>query len=194
MDLLAFLQFRYATGSQAEILFRTKTKDDEYERTDEQGREVRSTGRQIRQGLRIQLQHRVHRGLRLRSRVEWVRAKAAGEICCSGGLLIFQDLRWQVLRDLRIDSRVTFFDSSDYASRVYQFENDLLYVMTNSMLNGTGSRFYILFKADLWNKTEVWFKYGQTIYQSEQEIGTGLNRIRGNMRSSVSIQVRVRLG
>ncbi|MFN1835313.1 ComEA family DNA-binding protein [Balneola sp. MJW-20] len=192
-DVLGALEHRFGSGSRAEILFRSKVKGDEYKAEDDRGLGQIWRGRQFRQSTRFQIQHQLGGKLRMRTRLEWVRSRPAGEDHIYKGILLFQDIRWHVLGWLRADTRFTVFGSPDYSSRLYQFENDLLYVMTNTMLNDQGKRFYLLLKADAGENLELWFKYGVTVYDGLRVLGSGPEQIRGNRRSSVGLQLRVKV-
>jgi hypothetical protein len=84
------------------------------------------------------------------------------------------------------------FETEGYDSRVYQFENDLLYVLSNTMLFDQGQRMYILFNYEPTNWLELWMKLSTTIYEDRRTISSGLNEIQGDRRSDFGIQARVR--
>jgi len=89
---------------------------------------------------------------------------------------------------LRITLRYAFFDTDDYDSRIYSYENDLLYAFSIPAFHYQGARMYALFRYTLDN-FDLRFKYAATRYTNRTEIGSGLNRIRGNRHSEVKGQI-----
>ncbi|MDZ7692649.1 MAG: hypothetical protein U5K69_16225 [Balneolaceae bacterium] len=59
-----------------------------------------------------------------------------------------------------VDARITMFETDNYQARVYQFENDLLYVFSNSVLYNQGQRLYLLVNYEPFDVMEVWAKFG----------------------------------
>ena len=126
----------------------------------------------------------------MRSRGEIVlRKKAGGE--AQVGYLLYQDLRLRIGNSLKVDTRMTLFDTESYHSRVYQFENDLLYVFGSQPLFNTGQRMYVLLNYEPFKFLELWAKFGITVYEDTRLIGTGLNQVEGDKRSEVGFQARI---
>jgi hypothetical protein len=134
----------------------------------------------------------VNSNVRLRTRGELVRSQQAGE----GeelGYLLYQDLRLVFNDRIRLDTRLTMFETESFATRVYQFENDLLYVFSSQSLFNKGQRMYVLLNYDPVHFLELWAKFGITVYEDEQTIGSGLNTIIGDTRSEIGVQARIKL-
>ena len=90
---------------------------------------------------------------------------------------------------LRITLRYAFFDTDDYNSRVYSYENDMLYAFSIPAFYEQGSRLYVLLKYTLGKHFDLRFKYAATHYTNRTEISSGLNLIRGNRYSEAKIQM-----
>ena len=56
--------------------------------------------------------------------------------------------------------RYAVFRTDDYDSRIYTWENDLLYTFSIPALYGSGSRFYIMAAWKITGRAELRFKYG----------------------------------
>lgn len=188
-DWLGLVEVNLNQDLQFYLQGRSEVEDDEYEIADQYGRTQRKLGSAYRTSLRAQLEYQVNSDIRLRTRGELVRSRQAGE---SGekGYLIYQDLRYQPNSKWTFDTRVTMFETDSYGSRVYQFENDLLYVFSNTVLYDQGQRLYLLANYEPFEFLEIWAKMGLTVFENRQVIGSGLREIRGNKRSEVSVQVR----
>jgi len=189
-DMLALIEGNITRTLNAYILIRSEIKDDEYITQSEFGREERLLGKEKRSSIRIQTEYIPNRKIRLRSRAEFVRYEGAGEESESG-FLIYQDLRLQLSRKLQIDTRVTIFDTDSFNTRVYQFENDLLYVLSNVVLSDKGDRLYTVLKYEATEYLQFWFKYSVTTVEDAQTLSSGLGEIQGNKRSFLGIQARI---
>ena len=121
--------------------------------------------------------------------MEWVRF-INDELEPENGYLLFQDIRVNATEKLLLDTRFTLFDTDSFNARVYQFENDLRYVLTNTSLNNAGQRWYLVAKYDLSDQLEISAKFSRTTFEDTQVVSSGLNRIEGNKRSFVGIQIR----
>lgn len=173
------------------LQIRGETKENEYEATDELGRLRRELGNTRRSSIRGHIKYWVNENVRLRSRGEWVRNRQAGAKA-ERGYLLYQDVRLVLGKKLTLDSRITVFDTESYASRVYQFENDLLYVFASQPLFNRGQRMYLLVNYEPFSFLEIWAKVGITKYEDQQVIGSGLNEIQGDTRSEVGFQARIK--
>ena len=150
--------------------------------------DVRS-GEEARANVRFDISHTINRKVRLRNRVETVRYTAFGEE--EYGWLIYQDLRWIPTSKIRIDMRYTLFDTESFDSRIYQYENDLLYTFSNPVLNGEGQRTYVLVKYSPFEFMDIWLKWGTFIYENVFTVGSGNDEVRGNSRNRIGAQVRL---
>ncbi len=171
-------------------LIRFRQREQEFSTTDDFGRENRLLDDTKRTGARFQVSYQVHQNVRLRTRVDFTRARPVASNP-SFGHLIFQDIRYTPLQNLTIDARVTMFDTENFESRVFQFENDLLYVLSNTVLFDQGQRMYIVANYRIKQWLQFWVKAGTTLFENRNTIGSGLQEIQGNRRSDLGIQARV---
>jgi hypothetical protein len=81
----------------------------------------------------------------------------------SKGMLLLQDLNYRFRKiPLNIWIRYCIFRTDDWNSRLYTYENDLLYTFSIPALSGNGTRSYIMLKWDIKDFAEIRFKYGMT--------------------------------
>lgn len=189
-DWLALAEIELNPELDFYIQLRSETKEDEYEDFDPYGRQIQRLGTSRRSSIRGQFAYWVNPTTRFRSRGEIVRNKSADD-SYEYGYIVYQDLRLIMESKLTIDTRLSMFHTQGFNSRVYQFENDLLYVMSSQMLSGIGQRAYIVAAYKPLDYLQIWAKYGLTVYENEQIIGSGLNQIKGNKRSDIGLQVRL---
>lgn len=81
----------------------------------------------------------------------------------SRGMLMLQDINYTFRKfPVTIWLRFCLFDTDDYDSRIYTYENDLLYSFSIPAFSGEGGRTYLMAKWKLNNIAEMRIKYGIT--------------------------------
>ena len=191
-EWLGVLDFDSRSGFSATVLGSYQTNGIDENTIDLWGRDIRFKGAQNRLRLRGQIEVSPEPHLRFRSRAEWVRYTAA-TINRSEGFLLYQDVRWHPFKTIRLDFRYCFFDTDDYNSRVYAFENDMLNVFHIPSFYGRGQRIYLLMKWSASKHIAIWGKLGLTRYIDRQTIGSGLNLINGNKKEDLGLMMRLTL-
>ncbi|MFN3595649.1 MAG: helix-hairpin-helix domain-containing protein [Rubricoccaceae bacterium] len=96
-----------------------------------------------RQSLRAQAEWDASGALRLRTRIEGVRATRGAEPYATGSLLL-QDARYRIHPALRLDARLALFATEGFDARLYTYEQDLTGVFAVPALHGRGTRAYVL--------------------------------------------------
>jgi competence ComEA-like helix-hairpin-helix protein len=130
--------------------------------------------------------------LRYRSRLEWVRTMStAGEH--ENGFALMQDVRWSPVHWLRLDARITLFETGSFSSRLYFFEQDVLYSMSLPALYGTGSRSYLLARFRPVRHIELWARIAVIRYDDRPAVGSGHDQTAGNSRTTFSGVLRIDL-
>lgn len=108
---------------------------------------------------RITLKYSPYENLSLGNRIEYKILPSS----CINGILIFQDLKVMFSAiPLTIWMRYCIFNTGNWDSRIYTYENDLLYGFSIPALSGKGSRAYIMGKIKINQNTELRIKYGIT--------------------------------
>lgn len=93
---------------------------------------------------------------------------------------------------LAVTLQGTYFHTDDYDSRVYAYEKGLLYTFYTPSFYGRGFRFSAHLRYDFRDWLMLIAKFGQTLYQDRKEIGSGNDLIRGNKKSDLQVQVRLK--
>jgi len=107
------------------------------------------------------------------------------------GYCLAQDILYDIGK-LKITSRFAYFMTDDYHNRQYMYEHDLLYAYSFPSYNGHGFRLYALFKFTPVHGIDVWLKAAHYHYFYIDEVGTGLLSIRGNKKTEIKCQVRIK--
>ncbi|NOX18666.1 MAG: helix-hairpin-helix domain-containing protein [Chlorobi bacterium] len=147
---------------------------------------------QLKQSIRIDLNFEPSNFLYSKTRIEYLYLlkDQIGER--ENGFLIYQDLRYRATRALSFYGRIIFFSTDSYASRLYEFENDLTGIMNNPALFGNGVRVYLLARYKIWDQFGISFKYAETYKPNETEISSALQQIEGNIDNKISLQIDLR--
>ncbi len=169
------------------IQWRQKTKEENGERTKEMKTNV--LVEKMRTQLRVQFNHKLSRAFELRQRLEWSFFDEPTNK--SRGFLVWQDVLWKPSNyPLSISSRLAFFDTNDYSSAIYGFENDLIYNFTVLPYYGRGQRFYFNVSYKIYKKILLEMRIAQTRLAGTTGFSSGLNEIEGNRRTDVKCQLR----
>lgn len=143
-----------------------------------------------RKNLRLNFSHRATSQIRLRSRIELTEYKRGNEPT-SRGFMAYQDVIWKVKNlPIRLAARYALFDTDNFDSRMYAYENDVLYFFSIPAYSGRGTRAYLLLKYDVNRNLDIWLRWAQTYFTDRQTVGSGLEEIQGNTRTEVKCQLR----
>lgn len=146
-----------------------------------------------KQSFRLNLVYNPIRYLILKNRVELdlFRSMDSNK---STGFLIYQDIIYHNEKSpLLLNLRYALFDTDSYNERIYAYESDILYSFSVPSYYYTGSRFYLMLKYDVSRSLDIWVRYAHSYYSNKNSIGSGLDKIQGNTKSELKLQVIVKL-
>lgn len=146
----------------------------------------------IKQRVRIHFSRQFKTKVRIQTRFEKVFLNSFPYQDSKNGINIYQDLSWYISKKLTLQIRFSAFETNDYDSRIYEYENDLPNVFSNYPLYGRGSKWYIMVTFKPVPKIKLWLKYHRIIFDGVNAIGSGLTQINGNMRQDIHIQLEIR--
>ena len=187
-DFLA--QLTYVPNKQLEIYTRFRIETKQTNQPDN----ITSTNYLVhipRQNWRTQISYRINADFSVKSRVEvlWYDKKGSNK---ENGFLTYFDIGYKpVQKRYAANMRLQYFETDDYNSRVYAYENDVLYYFSIPVFYNKGYRYYLNLNADISKKLSVWLKWSQTIYNGQQTIGSGLDEIRGSHKSEIRLLFRL---
>lgn len=102
-----------------------------------------------------------------RNRVELVHYREAPGIHQSGFLCFMEAFYKPPLRPFVLNMRLQYFEVDNYNSRVYAYEQDLLYQFSIPAFYGTGYKFYLNGRYKLNKSLSFWLRYGILWQQDE---------------------------
>ncbi len=139
--------------------------------------------------LRSEFSFQINRALRLKSRIELLYLTKSEMRNREKGLLLFQDFQYKLKSKLTLYGRIIFFQTDSFASRIYEFENDLIGVMKNQPLWGSGIKWYLLIRYSPFRNFNISAKYSELYKPNETFLGSGYNLIEGNLDDKLSLQI-----
>jgi len=133
------------------------------------------------------LDYSLSRSFRFRSRVQLLSLRnAAKETGFSASL---DGIYKPFGSSFSASSRVQVFETSGYDSRLYGFENDVLYSHSIPAVFGRGVRYYVIAQCRLLRKLSAGLRWARTIYRGQEDVGSGLDMIRGKRKTEIKMQL-----
>ncbi len=145
---------------------------------------------QVKQNLRFQFSRESTAGLSLKSRVEicWLKKEAGKE----EGFLGYLEASGKAGQKLRLNSRLQYYETGGYDSRIYAYERDVLYAFSIPANFEKGLRYYINVSYEIFSQLSCWVRIGQTLKRDKHNLGSGLDEIKGNKKTDLRIQLLYR--
>lgn len=108
------------------------------------------------------------------------------------GWMLYQDVFYKptFLSQIHSNIRIARFITDSYDTRLYAYENDVLYASSFPAYHEKGWRAYLNLRYRVSRNWDIWGRYAMTYLPSAESFGTGLNFISGNKRSEIKLQVR----
>jgi len=144
------------------------------------------------QDWRLDVSYPFSSNIQFRNRAELVKYQK-GSPAAEYGLMLYHDILYKP-KTSRVSGncRLAWFHTASYDSRIYSFENDVLYSYTILPLQHTGFRTYLNAQYSFKKGPDLWFRYSAYLYRGEKTVGSGLDEIQGNKKSEVRLQMRYR--
>jgi hypothetical protein len=186
-DFLA--QLTYTPNKQVEIYTRFRNETRQANQTDNTT-VTNYLVNQPKQNWRTQISYKINPAIALRNRVEIVWYDKNGGIPENGFLTFFDVIYKPLMKPFSGVLRLQYFETGGYNSRLYAYENDVLYSYSIPAFYDKGYRYYMTLNYDMSKKISLWIRWAQTIYRDRNSIGSGLDEIPGNRKTEVKLQVR----
>jgi len=146
----------------------------------------------VKQSLRVQIKQCFSTKVRFQTRFEKVVLNFYPFQISKNGINFYQDIYWQILKPVTLRIRFSTFNTYDYDSRIYEYENDLPNVFSNYALYGKGRKWYIMMTLKPVPYIKLWVKYRRIVFDGVNSIGSGRTAINGNMRQDIHLQLEYR--
>lgn len=154
---------------------------------------MRSIIQPVKQNWRIQVNYSPHKNWTMRSRVELVEYNQSEK-----GFLGYTDLFYSSSKGrFSTNMRVQYFETDGYNSRIYAFENDLLYNYTIPSFYNKGFHSYVNCKLPIKESYQankninltIWIKIAQTVENYSKTTVPSVTSSHGVSRTEVKVQL-----
>jgi hypothetical protein len=135
--------------------------------------------------LRFNYSHELNDQFSLKSRIEmsWYSKRISEK-----GVLICQDLVFMPPeKSFSMNGRLAYFHTDGYNSRLYAYENDVLYSFSIPALYGKGIRTYMNFQKNISNSLTFWLKLASTYKFTQSD---GEQDIDSSSKTEIRVQLR----
>ena len=182
-----FAQVTYKPNKQFEIYtrYRNETKADNFNPDGEHFYQVIN---RPRQNWRTQFTFKATQAVTLRSRYEAVWFDKRSDYPSQGFQMYFDVLYKPMMGKLSGNVRMQVFQTNDYDSRLYTYENDVLYSYSIPVIYGKGYRYYLNLNYDVNKKLGFWARWATTVFKDRETVGSGYDLINGNKRTELKLQ------
>ncbi|NND93274.1 MAG: hypothetical protein HKN45_00295 [Flavobacteriales bacterium] len=140
---------------------------------------------------RLNTRFTITEGLSLRSRIELTDFEREGNATTSYGMLMYQDIIFRP-KDFPLDLSIRYalFDTQSFDSRLYAYEQDVLYFYSIPAYSGRGARYYAVARVKVLKDLDFYVKWAQWSYNDREVISSGLTEIQGSKRTDLRMQIR----
>ena len=184
------VQLSYSPGYQLDMFIRYRYKNKHKDFTPDDGEKV--TLPYIQQKWKYQLNYSPINELMLKTTVDYVRNGHQNKEV-SQGILLGQSIGYRFHKiPLQLDAGGAWFSTDDYASRISMYEKGLLYSFSIPSFYGKGERFTFNARYEWGKHIILQAKYALTHYRDREVISSGLEEIKGSMKSDLYMQVRLK--
>lgn len=182
------LHTTYTPGKNFEIYFRYKSesKSINYNHKDSVLNPVIP---QTKQDFRTQFSYKLNKAYTFRGRAEMLWYDKRRDDTEKGFLIHVDVLYSALMKPYGGNIRLQYFETDGYNSRIYAYENDVLYSFSIPVFYGKGYRYYINMNYNFNKNITIWAKIAQYVYPNVKSIGSSLDIIHGNHKFEAKLQL-----
>ncbi|MDZ7377065.1 MAG: hypothetical protein ONB13_10630, partial [candidate division KSB1 bacterium] len=191
-DALLQAEYRLMKHVKLTTQYRFEQKDHQISKTQQILPKVEHRGR-------TQLEVQIDNHVTLRGRLEkkWVAYRNLGPMSLNyaqkfNGLLLYQDILIRFRDNLHLATRLGWFDTDSYESRLYQFEHDVVGILTNQMLYGIGTRHYMRLLWEPYEFLHISAKLASTQYNPQTSTNSKSAKNTSESEIFMNFQIEIR--
>lgn len=147
----------------------------------------------VQYNYRYNLSAQITPDIKIKSRLEYTHVDKANNPD-ENGVAFAQDIIFKKMKlPFTFTCRYAIFDTRSYDTRVYIYENDVLYGYSVPALYYKGQRAYFLINWDVTRNFEIWIRVARTVYDNQTVLQQGsLNQIDANHKTELKLQARLK--
>lgn len=181
-------QLTWKPSKKLEMYGRVRHREKQYN-TDYEVNDIDYVSTRYQTNYRFNVTYKISDEWRFRNRVEYMVFKFEEQN--ETGYLIYQDIMYNPMSSpFSFNFRYALFESQSYDSRIYAYENDVLYFFSIPAYYNRGSRTYLTARYSWGKHIDIWLRWSQWYYNDQDVILSGLNEINGNTKTELRAQVR----
>ncbi|NNE25642.1 MAG: helix-hairpin-helix domain-containing protein [Saprospiraceae bacterium] len=143
---------------------------------------------QVRHRLRWHFNTNVNKQLELRTRIEVSRFD--NPLVTEWGYMVYQDIIFRSINSpLSFTTRFALFDTDGFDSRIFAFENSILYEFTIPSYFDQGFRYYVNLRYNVNYNFTAELRYSRTHNINRDDFSSGNELIDGDTKSEIKAQV-----
>lgn len=143
----------------------------------------------VKENYRVELYRKIRQHYHFQLRAELVNYQKG--LSKSYGLLLYQDFNYAPMpAKLSGNIRLAYFNTSSYNSRIYAYEDDVLFGASSVNYSGKGFRSFVNLRWKIQKGLDCWMRYAILLYHNGSTIGSGLDEIEGRKKPEIKLQLR----
>jgi hypothetical protein len=144
----------------------------------------------VQTNYRFNVKYRVTKSVTLSNRVEYVTLDKFRS-GLEKGFMIYQDLSYKPVKSrMTFTLRYVMFDTDSYDTRIYAYENDVLYAYSIPSYYYRGSKYYLMVHYSIVRGIDCWVRIGRTDYNNQETVGSDLDEINAPHKTELKAQLR----
>jgi hypothetical protein len=185
-DYLMQLNHRPSRGTDMYIRFKNEEKQVEYKTADAP---LGALSPYRRTSLRFHVTNKISKYIELRTRADGVMTTSPKG--SETGYLLYQDISWKSKNyPIQCTARYAIFNTDSYDTRLYSYENDILYSYSVPPYYYKGSRWYLNVRWRPLKYLTAEAHIGQLYIDNKPFIGSGPDQLPSNTRTEIRGQLR----
>ncbi|MEO5968102.1 MAG: hypothetical protein ABIP68_08380 [Ferruginibacter sp.] len=143
---------------------------------------------QTNKNIRLHFWYKINSSFSFASRAE-ISGYQKYSLLPEDGFMLFADIIYKPFgKKWSFNSRLQYFETGSYNTRIYSYEKDVLSASTIPALFDRGLRAVLNAKCNFNNSLAFWFKISHNIYDEKEFIGSGMDKISGNKKTEIKLQ------
>ncbi|SFT91659.1 Helix-hairpin-helix motif-containing protein [Algoriphagus locisalis] len=138
----------------------------------------------------LSLEYQVSKAFFFRSRILFSRVNYNSKK--TSGFMVLQDAQYS-FNKFRLTGRVALFETDDYDTRIYAFENNVLWTFSIPAFAGQGMRTYLVGQYQINSQITTYVRFSRTAYTDREKISSGLQEIDGARQTETTFLIRYML-
>jgi hypothetical protein len=190
-DFLTYAEWKATKNLTLFLRYKNESKEETRTIKDDFNRDIKKVDLRNQMNIRTGFEYSISDRISVKNRFDYVFVNYENFGGNNKGIMFYSDFKTLIFRGLSVNLRLIYFNTDDYDSRLYEYENDIKGVMTNLALYGEGRRWYIVVKYNPYDFLELSAKYAETYIDGAKSIGTGNDKIYNDINNRLNFGLEI---